>query len=381
MGLLRCSIRGFRLLLFMRGEFLMPKNVKIISLIFCLSLLFFAGIASANDIFKKYADKDEETLMKDLAALSKKQLIEEMDSLAKSSEGTGDINALIPFATELFERKDEISDEELLTYIKNPSLSPATRDFFVELYVAKHEDGNNLDEIKALLADPEVDKSTKTSIVTTAHFSPDDVGILIKLAKSDNGLLAFHSIKVLNSLDKNAANQLAEEILSNLNQSSKIELEAALKSKAIFLKTAKEKDQNYENLEKQFIQLNLDILKNSNDPELKDTAVFALSDLGSKNALKTILKSEFIDRELKVFAVDQNFMTLKRILENHPTREELNLVIQAMDILPITDLAEPLKHIAGKVKELDFKKKIEETIANIEKNGIKGNEKWLDHAQ
>ncbi|MBY6274278.1 MAG: hypothetical protein CW346_19195, partial [Bacillaceae bacterium] len=71
----------------------MPKNVKIISLIFCLSLLFFAGIASANDIFKKYADKDEETLMKDLAALSKKQLIEEMDSLAKSSEGTGDINA------------------------------------------------------------------------------------------------------------------------------------------------------------------------------------------------------------------------------------------------------------------------------------------------
>lgn len=49
-----------------------------------------------------------------------------------------------------------------------------------------------------------------------------------------------------------------------------------------------------------------------------------------------------------------------------------------MGLLPITDLSEQLKNIASQVTDENLKQKIDETIKNIEQNGIKGNEKWLD---
>jgi hypothetical protein len=73
--------------------------------IICISFLLFGGIVAANDLFREYFSKDEATLNKELGSLSHKQLISEIDSLAKSNEGTNHINALIPFVTELFQRK------------------------------------------------------------------------------------------------------------------------------------------------------------------------------------------------------------------------------------------------------------------------------------
>jgi hypothetical protein len=201
---------------------------------------------------------------------------------------------------------------------------------------------------------------------------------LKQLIADDDGLLAFHSMKVLNKLDIKIANQLAENILSNISNASKDELAAALKSLAAYLKNVKSIDKNFAYLEDQFIQLSLDLIKNSNDRYLQDSAFFALSELGSKKAMKSILESEFIDHELKVFAVDQNFMNLKHLLNNQPTIEDIELVIQAMGLLPITDLSEQLKNIASQVTDENLKQKIDETIKNIEQNGIKGNEKWLD---
>lgn len=356
----------------------MLKKTNIVISIICISFLLFGGIVAANDLFREYFSKDEATLNKELGSLSHKQLISEIDSLAKSTEGTDHLNALIPFVTELFQRKNEIDDSELLKDIKDNRYSLITRETLVDLYIVKHENDENQEEIKSLLLDRNLDKNIKARIVSTANFSTGDVELLKQLIADDDGLLAFHSMKVLNKLDIKMANQLAENILSNISNASKYELAAALKSRAAYLKNVKSIDKNFAYLEDQFIQLSLDLIKNSNDRYLQDSAFFALSELGSKKAMKSILESEFIDHELKVFAVDQNFMNLKHLLNNQPTIEDIELVIQAMGLLPITDLSEQLKNIASQVTDENLKQKIDETIKNIEQNGIKGNEKWLD---
>jgi hypothetical protein len=103
-----------------------------------------------------------------------------------------------------------------------------------------------------------------------------------------------------------------------------------------------------------------------------------MSDIRSNNSIKTLLNNKNIDREVKVFAIDQNYMVLENILNSNPTTEDIYMVIDAMNKLPIKDLKDEFENLLNEVSDEELIKEINNVITLIEKEGIDANKKWLD---
>ncbi|MBS4025472.1 MAG: hypothetical protein KGZ96_07320 [Clostridia bacterium] len=363
------------------------RSFKVILLSICFTLLLSAGIVAANyepivtnytSILQKYLVKDELALNNDIKKLTKEQLINEIDVFSTTFEEANNNNILIPFVEQLFQRKNEIGDLEIINNIKDTTRTLTTREIMVDLYIVKHEnDINKHNEIKKLLQEESIDKNIKARIVSTARFTKNDVELLKGIIEEDDGILAFHSMKKLTKIDPQKAYEISREILLNTNSQSKDRVSAALRSTAFFLRNDVSNSQNYEILETDFINLCLDIIYSSDDLFLKDSAVFAISEIGSKKSISTIIEIEFIDRELKVFAIDQNYLKLKEILLNNPVEKEIEIVVKAMELMPILDLVEGLEKVTKNIEDNNLKQRSEDVLKNMRAHGIKGNQKWL----
>lgn len=111
---------------------------------------------------------------------------------------------------------------------------------------------------------------------------------------------------------------------------------------------------------------------------MKDSAFFATSDLRSKEAILTILKQSNVDRELIVYAIDQNFDVLNEILLNNPSLEEIELIINAMEMHPITDLYDSLNTVISTVEDDNLRERGEKALTHIKEEGTKGNHNgWI----
>ena len=370
----------------------MLKDKKMIwtAVFVLLALILYESIATAGweGVMQKYIGEGEESFQSSMENWSNEQLIEEIDSLAvsvipsptqlkeSSSSGT-DINVLIPFAAELFKRKDQFNDTELLNSIGDQSKQIITREIFVDMYAMKHETGSD-EELKQLLRSNETDYQIKSRVVAVANFTTKDIDLLKELIQEDDGVLAFNSLKRLSKIKVVEAFRISEDILDNLDNESNDKISAALKATAKYLG-----NENYssslrdKNLESDFIELSFNIIKSSDDPILRDSAFFAVSEIGSQNAITKIIENKFIETQLKAYAVDQNFITLKKMLTNNPTDNEVRTVTAALEIFPIIDLIEPLKEASADISDSDLKKRITEAILLTEKEGVKGNYKWL----
>src|SRR5690606_12081061 len=153
-------------------------------------------------------------------------------------------------------------------------------------------------------------------------------------------------------------------------------ISAALKAVSNFL-TTNESASNYKEIEADFINQANEIMNNTKDQVLSDSAFFAISDLKSKSGLLNLLVNEDIDRELKVFAIDQNFSVIQKILSN-PSEDEIRVVIDAMKLLPIQDLADDLKTSINKIDNQELIEQAEEVIQIMETEGVPANKKWLE---
>jgi len=376
-----------------------PKTVKVLLLVISFSLFSFVGIVIAQsntditdqktssvtvDVYtegqtadtildaKKYLKMNENEIEESLKQLSKKQLIDELNFLTSTFKEEGDINALIPFVSVLFQRKDEFEDSDFINVIKDDVSTITMKEIMVDLYAVKNENKSNGDEkIKQLLKEKNIDKEIKARIVANSEFSNNDINTLEVLIQEDDGILAFKSLKQLAKIDDEKAYIISSRILSNYKYESKEKVMASLKSTAKYLKHNKDKD-----LENEFIKLSFEIIENNDDNVLKDAALFSVSDLMSKDAISEIIKNKSVDRELKVFSIDQNFMTLKDILINNPTESDIEIVVEAMELMPIVDLLEDIEKVMDNIKDKNLQQRCKAAIENTKLNGHKGNEKW-----
>jgi hypothetical protein len=365
------------------------KKFLLAGISICLTLILSVGVATANwdNILQKYLAKDEVALQNDVENMSNEQLIDEIDSLAatidqpttlNSSSGKSNINILIPFVSELIQRKDELKDADILSIIADNNKTDITRESLVDLYALKHEASKDGTEIKQLLLQDEINTRVKSRIVSTANFTIEDIELLKGLIQKDDGVLAFNSLKRLSRIDSAEAYRLSESILSNIGNESNTMISAALKATANYLKDSDQSAiQKNTNLEADFINVSFRIINTSNDPILKDSAFFAISEIGSQNAITQIIKSDLVEIQLKTYAIDQNFLTLKEMLTDNPTEDEIRTVVTALELLPIVDLLDPLKNVMSNISDPDLKQRSEEVILLIKNEGINGNYKWV----
>jgi hypothetical protein len=362
----------------------MSKYLKSFTLSAALVLTLSTGVVVANsDILQNYATQSDSEIQSELKKISNGELLNEVNNLSEKIEPSSDINALIPFAAELLDRKDEISNKEILSSIKDSENTTITRNTMIELYhVKNNNDDNNKNELKELLKDKSFDRNVKVKIIATSDFKEEDIPLLQSIVLEDEDQLAFQAMKKLRKLDKEMAFQISGEILSKYKIHSEDKISSALKATSYYIKNSNNKVTLSNNsYESDFVNLSLDIMNSDKySSTLKDSAFFATSDLRSENAILTILSQDNIDQELIVYAIGQNFFVLNDILNSNPTENQITLVIKAMEINPLTDLYDSLNKIVPTIQNNDLRKRGEQSLVNIKENGEKANHKWLDNA-
>lgn len=358
----------------------MFRQKKMLIIFFAsLFLIISTGVVGAqSNAFQNLLKKNEKVIQSDIKKSSTNELFNEIDDISNAMGGTDDINVLIPYVSELLDRKDSINDSKLINIIKEDKRTDLLRETAVDLYIVKHEGQPLSKALIDILKDSKTDQNIKSRIVAAASFTQNDVSLLKEMIVEDDGLLAFHSLKALSKINSDEAFDISEQILLDYENVSKDQLSSALYATSTYLRNSTLKGEKYVQQESDFLDLSFQLIDSEIDSYIKDSAFFAVSNLQSKEGIKRIVKSDSVDRELKVFSIDQNFITLKEMLLDKPTEEDVVLVVTAMELYPIYDLLEPLKKVSDSVHNAKLQNRINHVIELIEVSGMKGTNKWYE---
>lgn len=367
------------------------KKLFIIVATICLGVFIIIGVAFA-DLGNKFqiSEKEDElielekyedfdSILAEIQEWDLDTLIHETTQLAKAISKPSflfkeeiDHDILTPFAVELFNRSDEFSNDELIELMKDDTKEMIIREIFVDLYLMKNENNFSAqNDLKQLLQQDEVDSRLKQRIVSLAYFTKDEVPLLKALIQDEDPSLAFDSLNVLTSVDINEAYIISKEILIQRKVQPDEKVSAALRATAKYLnEISPSKINSHESLEKNFIELCLEIINSTNNLELKDSAFFAISEIGTYSALKEIINNNTFDRAMKRYGIHQNFMVLIEVLENNPSSEDIELVIEALRIYPIIEIAESLERVMSQISDEDLQQSAQNIIEFVKEEEV-----------
>lgn len=358
----------------------MSKKLKIILLALSITTITSISInaASNSETMKKYTRMNSEEITKNLKELSIDDLIAEIDSATQETTLLNDTDAIIPFASALLEKKNQLSTSEVIKKIKSPKFKSETKSILIDIYCSKPEftDEISQKQLKSLLKE-NIDNQTKQKIINIAKLNSEDIPTLKEII-NNGGLSAFYSLNALSKVDLSQAYNVSKDIISTYKNKSSDEIAGAVSVSAKYFRSENKKNTINTNSESIFYDEILRIFDETTDTELKDAIIFSMSDIRSNNSIKTLLNNKNIDREVKVFAIDQNYMVLENILNSNPTTEDIYMVIDAMNKLPIKDLKDEFENLLNEVSDEELIKEINNVITLIEKEGIDANKKWLD---
>lgn len=118
------------------------------------------------------------------------------------------------------------------------------------------------------------------------------------------------------------------------------------------------------------------------DDTVAGTVIFALSRVMSEETISYIVASDKIDRITKAYCVEQNYRVLKSMIREDVPKEKLDIVIEAMRICPLVDLAEPLQEVMSvhlrqsSVQAAKLAKELQEVLSLIEESGMTACDKY-----
>lgn len=108
---------------------------------------------------------------------------------------------------------------------------------------------------------------------------------------------------------------------------------------------------------------------------LKDSALFGLIDLGTPESMAALLASD-ADPAMLSGAVDERAQSLLDALNASPDERTIAMVVTAMEIRPIKELAQPLRDAAPAVKHGSLRTRILKVVDLIDREGTPINPKW-----
>ena len=249
---------------------------------------------------------------------------------------------------------------------------------------------NNLPK-DSLLVSNEVIKSRasilKENIIILLDFT-DTAGkqMLQSIACEKDDMLAFQAIKKLNKFDSESAIDISKNILETYKTQTPEKVNAALKVMSEVYREARIQKAFTKRLELEkaaFIDLCSNIINTSEaGDKLQDCAILALSDMTDAQAITTIVENPNIDNSFKVYAIDQNYLTLTAMAESG-SEEAIDIVCKAMEINPLKELSEPLSacqvtpmtRSANAVSEKTVKK-ANAAASRIALTGTNANPRW-----
>lgn len=321
-----------------------------------------AGIASTSFLSSGWADP----VRPSPDSMSDDQLIREL-----SEPGAIDPDRRTAVATELADRGPQLDRKRLLATLVDESQPGGTRAFMVDLVAGSPQSTKIDPEVRALLKDKRLDSSLKARIVTRFAFDKSDAKLLHELVVENSDILAFHALKGLAEVDRKDALALAWDIAASNSRQTDMQRSAAYK---VLVRNGGSVNASDRSKLTEVLQSVLDDPSSSGD--LRDAALFGLSEMKTEATLRVIMNSKNVDTGLVGGAIDENASVLLRMLEESPSESTIEFVVSAMEIHPVFEFAEPLSAAASSVKSAKLRQRIETVVRSIPIEGVPLNTKW-----
>jgi hypothetical protein len=317
------------------------KNIISRSALLLAILLLFSSVVMtvlAVDPFtslkNEYSGLEENDVVAALAEKSFEEVAYEVNIISDNGGGLTDLTF---HAAALYEKLEDLSDDEFIAFLSDESNSIPLRVTLIQLW--RHKNGNAGIGDQTLLQEIVLDENCdsilrRNAVIALSDSDPETVNLLVTTIASSDELLAYQAIKRLNQIDKSEANEISQIILSNIDVSQTEKIRAAIQTLA----------ENYRPLDEgatektAFINLCIELHQNSDDEIMKDTIIFSLANLVDFRAISYIVNSDTVDNALKISCIDRNYKSLSAKLESGPTEDTLSVIYTAMSIYPITEL-------------------------------------------
>lgn len=301
--------------------------------------------------------------------LSNRELLDAFDEASVS-----DADRAVSIAERLWQRRKEIPRRDILSAITDTSRPQASRELMVDLLAGPPEEARASDDVRDLLCDRRVNAALKARTIADYRFGRPDASLLSSLACGAEELVAFHALKKLSEVDPGRARQLALSTISRADDASDSKLSAAYK----VLVRSETLEIDRPTRVRLLHHLESVLADDDTSPALRDSATFALSDMRSLDAVRTLLGSQSIDRPLIVGAIEENAAVIKDAVEQHPSLPTIELAITAMELYPVKDMAEPLYAVRTRVWSSALRQRLDQVLVGIARDGVAMNPKWTE---
>lgn len=282
--------------------------------------------------------ENEELILSSIFSQSTNQVITQFNQLSADTE---DINSLIPYAQALANKIEEIPTDVMMNVIGDGSNSIELRVTMIQLLQFKDIIDSVDESLRMLLQDNNIEYDIKHNIIWALSDSDFNKDLLVSIANGSDNALAFQAIKKLSKTDMDRAIPIIDNILTNYQDENIEKVRAAIKAKARQLKENNSSSGNGE--ARDFIRICLDVFKSFDDKVVKDTAVFALSDINDENAITALINNQnLIDTQQMAYCIRENQNTLLSMIKNNSDTSNVAIVIKAMKINPIKEILDSL---------------------------------------
>lgn len=326
----------------MTTKFFREKYYLLIFLVFIIVLMNSCAIIGD--------DKSDPTTSEEYTQyinLSKDDLIMKINELSQKEEGLSDDEKFNLAVTALYEKAQSFTDDDLITIIEDDSIASTVKCLFLELSEKINNGQGILDQS---LFDKYITQKSLDEIVRIKMFSGLDMSseerkdTLENIIRTEEGIVVGHALVQLEINDLNRALRMADEVIDNHESFCDDAIRSAvnLKSGRSNLSfTGSEKEIAIE--KKQFVDFCISQFNISENQKLKNAMIYSLIRINDIGAVKAILNNENVDRDLKRACVRRSYKIFVDAINNNPTKEDVDLIIKAMEILPIKDLAGLMK--------------------------------------
>lgn len=269
--------------------------------------------------------------------MGKAELLETMK--AKFAEES-DTESLIPITSIFHQRRDEYTGDELLALIEDDSLPTLLRITFVQV-LDDLSSFSRRDGRIAKLLEKDIPNDVKSSII--AHFGGEGsfgTDELIKQAYNEDQYIAYQAIRRLGRANTEIACEVSRDILRNYKNVNIGQLKASLD---VLSGQHDPKLVIAEDDIKLFYEIADYVLDEDYPMDAKDTVIYALSYTSTIEAVEYIMHHEYTDEILRKGAILENWYILVETLENNPTEDDISLVLECMELRPLTEVIESLE--------------------------------------
>lgn len=324
------------------------KTMLQVFIVICILVFGIMGVSAIkspyNRIVEKYNWEDVESVANQMKDIRYWEIADEIKIVLKH---TKDLDSAMAHAYVLQTRINDIPEDWFEKEISNADNEELYRCLLIELSSYKNNKKGliNVEFLKDILKNDSENSFVRQSALFALMNDKKSLDIIINCVNDKDDLLSFQALKVLNMIDKNKAVEISDQIIRQERPDSEV-YRMAIKIKSYEYQENPYKTEEINN----FIKRCIHLYETSEDLQMKETAIFALCDLQNIDAVKFIVNESSIDHYIKAGCVNQNYLVIKEMLLNNPTKENIDFAIQCEKIYAVDEVVDLLKTMVKKDK-------------------------------